>query len=542
MGRTRKPAWRNSNGEGYKRNKIQKITTRASTSKGSPQSLKKTSLFVSDDAEKRFNKFTSKRKLFMERGFTWSESSAPEFPDTITQAIRFHKWENFCQHPSSACIAVVQEFYANYDADRPDSVFVRGKLVDVTASSINSLFELTDHQGTLYELSSKLLLSTMSDILEKLTEPGTVHTRASDGTITFPRKSLKAGLNIWFNFVQHNLLPSADDTIVEKDRAILLYCILVGKRINVGKVIAEQIGVCASHNDGSLWFPVLITRLCNRHNVPLSNLEPIHQPYSPLAVNLSKQTLKSNPIEIESDQETTQSYHAPSTPAKPSSLPHSDSEVVLLMDDDGDEELLDHKLEQQELVENVSSMLDCLGQASPIKASSPGICVHGYKVQKSNVPILEDIFKKHGDIAAKSIYTITSMRSSFLEGICEVVRLVNTNHVVENMEEIEHYVSQAEQAKIDVSWLRAHLEALQKTKDAMENISLLEEMKANTVLVKQAALKVERQRCAELLAAQERFVEADRCVSVLHFVEKYLGDNLVKSEAEKALLVTQPIL
>ncbi|KAD6118768.1 hypothetical protein E3N88_10039 [Mikania micrantha] len=59
------------------------------------------------------------------------------------------------------------------------------------------------------------------------------------------------------------------------------------------------------------------------------------------------------------------------------------------------------------------------------KFSSPHsgmICVRGYKVKESNAPILEAIFKKHGDIAAECVFKTNSVRSSILEVVCEVVK------------------------------------------------------------------------------------------------------------------------
>ncbi|KAD6118773.1 hypothetical protein E3N88_10044 [Mikania micrantha] len=189
-----------------------------------------------------------------------------------------------------------------------------------------------------------------------------------------------------------------------------------------------------------------------------------------------------------------------------------------------DVELLDLKQEECELVENVSPML-----ASLEKFSSPHsgmICVHGYKVKQSNAPILEAIFKKHGDIAAECVFKTNSMRSSILEVVCEVVRRIQTNELVGKMDEIERQMSDAKAANIDVSWLQAHLEAIHIS----NKYNLLMEMKSNTILVNRAAQMDLRERCAELVAAQQQFEKAERCVRVLHLVEKNLNDNILESK------------
>nr|XP_043637310.1 uncharacterized protein LOC122608286 [Erigeron canadensis] len=185
------------------------------------------------------------------------------------------------------------------------------------------------------------------------------------------------------------------------------------------------------------------------------------------------------------------------------------------------------------------------GQQLPTKASTSQcsiICVQGYEVKESIAPILEAIFKKHGDIASECIYTIASVKASLLEVVCEVVGRIQADDVIEKMEEIESLVSLAEAAKINVSWLWVHLEAINRRKDVMKKCSLLMETKVITVLVQMAAQMDLRERCAELVTAHERFKEAERCVRVLHLVEKKLNNNILDSKAEKDLWGRQPLL
>ncbi|XP_076941376.1 MATH domain and coiled-coil domain-containing protein At3g58270-like [Bidens hawaiensis] len=170
------------------------------------------------------------------------------------------------------------------------------------------------------------------------------------------------------------------------------------------------------------------------------------------------------------------------------------------------------------------------------------ICVQGYKVKQSLAPILESILKKHGDIAAKCVFKPASMRSSFLEIICEVVSTLQTNDDIDNVEEMEHQVLAAEAANINVSWLRAHLETLHKRKEASEKCNLLMETKATAISVKTAAVLDLRERCMELVAAQERFEKAEKCVRVLHLVEKNLNDSILEAKGNIDSWARQPVL
>ncbi|KAD6118759.1 hypothetical protein E3N88_10030 [Mikania micrantha] len=197
----------------------------------------------------------------------------------------------------------------------------------------------------------------------------------------------------------------------------------------------------------------------------------------------------------------------------------------LLLDDDSDVEVFDLKQEECELVENVSPMLASLEKFSSLHSGM--ICVRGYKVKQSNAPILEAIFKKHGDIAAECVFKTNSVRSSILEVVCEVVKQIQTNEFVGKMDEIDRQMSDAKAANIDVSWLQAHLEAIHIS----NKYNLLMEMKSNTILVNRAAQMDLRERRADLVAALQQFQQAERCVRVLHLVEKNLNDNILESKA-----------
>ncbi|PWA55245.1 phospholipase-like protein [Artemisia annua] len=172
------------------------------------------------------------------------------------------------------------------------------------------------------------------------------------------------------------------------------------------------------------------------------------------------------------------------------------------------------------------------------------ISVQGYTVKDINAPILESIFKKHGDIAAKCVFT-DSMRTSLLEVVCEIVRLIETNdvtNIISKMEEITSQVRVAEASEINVSWLQVHLETILKRNEAQKKKTLLVEMKTNTMLVKRAARTDLKERYAKLVAAQIQFEEAKRCLKVLDSVEKKLSNDLSEFKAEKNFSVGQPII
>ncbi|KAI7753668.1 hypothetical protein M8C21_015810 [Ambrosia artemisiifolia] len=64
----------------------------------------------------------------------------------------------------------------------------------------------------------------------------------------------------------------------------------------------------------------------------------------------------------------------------------------------------------------------------------------------------------------------------------------------------------------------------------------------NTGLVKNAALRDLRESFEELMAAQERFEKAERCVRVLNLVEKNINDNILESKGNIDSGSRQPVL
>ncbi|GKC86231.1 phospholipase-like protein [Tanacetum coccineum] len=209
--------------------------------------------------------------------------------------------------------------------------------------------------------------------------------------------------------------------------------------------------------------------------------------------------------------------------------------------DDGDVEHLVLKEQRWELVRKLVVEL-------PVIVSSPqtGVtCVQGYTVKNINAPILESIFKKHGDIAATCVFKTSSVRESILEVVCEVVRKIQTSDVtaiISDMEELLSQVSGAEAIKLNVAWLRAHLEAIHKTTEAKKKCSLLMKMNANTSLVRIAAETDLKEILSELTTVQERFEKAKRCVEALNLVKKKLDDNFLESKSEKDSWVEHPML
>ncbi|GMN61117.1 hypothetical protein TIFTF001_030205 [Ficus carica] len=165
-------------------------------------------------------------------------------------------------------VPLVKEFYANLDDGSPNSVYVRGKRVDISGAAINK---------------------------RQFCVQGTEWTKSARGSISLSRRSLKPGSMIWNHFLKSRLMPSTHDHTVNKDRVILLFAVVTGRKINMGDVISEQIGVGAGRQSGGLWFPSLITSLCLAQGVEVSSEEEKLKSSGPITMTVITQILHDKP-------------------------------------------------------------------------------------------------------------------------------------------------------------------------------------------------------------------------------------------------------
>ena len=200
----------------------------------------------------------------------------------MRHVIEGHQWTEFCSAQLAAAVQLVREFYANYDPAVPNSIYIRNRSIPFTAEDINRIYNLPDVKDMFFDTVDDLDDVRLGEILRTLCVEGTTWTRASRGSMTFPHTSLKPGPLLWYHFLRFRLMPSTHDHVIHRERVVLLYCIVEGLIINVGSIIKQQIGVCASHNSGTLWFPCLISQLCRAYDVNIDESEPHQQPSAPI--------------------------------------------------------------------------------------------------------------------------------------------------------------------------------------------------------------------------------------------------------------------
>ena len=137
--------------------------------------------------------------------------------------------------------AVVREFYANIVGRKGTQCYVRGKWVSFHKNDINKLLKL----GKLKD-GSKFKKLKENPKFQKICELLTIGNGEWKGNTktdyeSIARGSLTEEAKVWFYFLSSVFMPSNHLSTMKQDEAVLLYAILKGYMINMGKLIEKSI-------------------------------------------------------------------------------------------------------------------------------------------------------------------------------------------------------------------------------------------------------------------------------------------------------------
>ena len=106
------------------------------------------------------------------------------------------------------------------------------------------------------------------------------------GLYEIPRGCLTKHAKVWFYFMSSRLLPSKHVSTVYRDKAVLLYAILMNFKFNVGNIIKNSL--VEGDLGKSLIHPPLITQLCRDAKVVIKNDEERSPSMPPLSFPMEK--------------------------------------------------------------------------------------------------------------------------------------------------------------------------------------------------------------------------------------------------------------
>ncbi|KAK5836230.1 hypothetical protein PVK06_012000 [Gossypium arboreum] len=123
---------------------------------------------------------------------------------------------------------VVQEFYAHVHSIDSPFISMRGKSISFDEEQINTHFGLGKVEDDHSEFFDNITLVKLSRVLNDLYVEGTQWTIPSHDCYTIKRAMLKLVEKVWYHSLRSKLMPSTHNTMVSKERMLLLHSIIQG--------------------------------------------------------------------------------------------------------------------------------------------------------------------------------------------------------------------------------------------------------------------------------------------------------------------------
>jgi hypothetical protein len=244
-----------------------------------------TQRFQNMECQKKFE-CLQQRTIIFER----SIQLQPLEYENIQEEITRRNWVLLATPPHEINLDIVKEFYANatINPKQPNlrQTFVRGKSIPYHGEAINRYLGVrwllpvssdfhgrTEHSDfDIAEVTRVLYVPERSFQFNTQGQPHRVN-----------KKDMNELAKIWTTFVCANIMPTANISDLPISKAYLIWSIIAGIDINIGRVISEELNHfvlgLADPTKGKdvcrgLGFPALITGLCKHNGVQMTG--PYH--------------------------------------------------------------------------------------------------------------------------------------------------------------------------------------------------------------------------------------------------------------------------
>ena len=186
--------------------------------------------FISEKVAALMERSLKDRGFIAERGFK-------KVISPFAKMMERRGWQSLDEHKEPCYASLVREFFANMVEKEGKRVYVRGHWVEFSKEEINKLFSLrVKNDGSKFKKQQK------EPEHQKIVDLLTAGKGEWKGTKKTPFKSISRGdlteeAKVWFYFIRSVLMSSKHLSTVRKGEAILLYALLKGYKINVGKLL-----------------------------------------------------------------------------------------------------------------------------------------------------------------------------------------------------------------------------------------------------------------------------------------------------------------
>ncbi|KAJ7959643.1 putative S-locus lectin protein kinase family protein [Quillaja saponaria] len=186
------------------------------------------------------------------------------------------QWVKLSESPSARVIIVAYEFYANLVDHQDNKVMVQGKMVSFMSMAINAYYGIPDILEPDEYVTYARGIMDYDAVIDALYYLGSIWKNGE--LVSFRASQLLNPTQAWYYFMLANVLPSRYASDVTKERAILLYTIIQGMTINIGRIIHSSMLQAANRGHLGIWFPLLIIELCHGASVIWVDTDPLVLP------------------------------------------------------------------------------------------------------------------------------------------------------------------------------------------------------------------------------------------------------------------------
>ncbi|XP_061375386.1 uncharacterized protein LOC133317533 [Gastrolobium bilobum] len=191
---------------------------------------------------------TVDRTVIPERGIVLSSSKHGDLDRWLTEDIAELDWELFVEPPSRARTEFVTAFLEGMKKEDLPKLLIRGVKVDFSPEEINEAYNTASVPAEQDEFDRYCAgrgdEAITGEVLREIGSEG-----ATWGTKeSIPRKQLKFEAKVWMHFINSRLIPVSNDSRVNWERAVLVFCILTKKKFDVGRIVYKQLVANAPRN------------------------------------------------------------------------------------------------------------------------------------------------------------------------------------------------------------------------------------------------------------------------------------------------------
>ncbi|MED6176952.1 hypothetical protein PIB30_093183 [Stylosanthes scabra] len=187
--------------------------------------------FKSPFHEHFFNSNIASKPIIPDTRFNLEEDQYPQ----IRQQIKLHGWKRLNKPKKRISQTIIREFYANARIDPNNEVgprfhtFVRGMLVNFSMDRIKTIMKFEGPLNS--ETSYRARMAEGNEDLDAVTrdiciEGAVWSLGARNNPLYLKRSDLNPVARGWHEFIIHNIMPTANQSEVTLNRAVLIHCIM----------------------------------------------------------------------------------------------------------------------------------------------------------------------------------------------------------------------------------------------------------------------------------------------------------------------------